>query len=490
MKHILNKDVDRQQRLLMFMFKDDTWKSAKSISDVLECNIKTLRQDMDYLTTTYDDIISCEYSKNRGYKFWVKQGHSVQEIFLDWINHSLFFSIITDVLYEKNKEDKDYFYNTYFISETTLKRQVALINYHLKELGISLSLTKMTFRVQDEFIARLFFGNREMEKRSIYDWDDRQIDNQRYAFSVIEMMEKDYSLSLTMLQKNMIAYFVLCSVIRSSNNHFMTEKISSQIIKKTSYYPVLYSFINPQENAPYLITDEQVEDTILFLSYLFSKLKYAYESVETHQISDLLIQQIEEKMKTDDAVFDRESLAKDIAYTLFLKDNYPYKMSYINHRGYFNAMAIQLKYPIFYDAVMTSFSKLPNEFIWINHYSLELINSIFRYWHASEYDYITKVNQVKVYISTTLNENQAKLNQYIFEKTFQQKVKVIGYEYNRTSFNTQHTELIDDADVIVANHLFYSTLDNVIVVNDVIDDAKLYYINNRLDTIRKSQIKV
>lgn len=493
MKHILNKDTERQQRLIMLMFKDDKWKSAKYISDTLECNIKTLRQDIEYLTTTYEDILVCEYLKNIGYKFLVKPGHSIQEIFLDWINHSLFFSIITDVFYQKNKDDEDYFYNTYFISETTLKRQVAVINYHLKELGMSLSLSKMSFKVQDEFVARMFFGNREMEKRSIYDWDDSQIENQGYAFQLIELLEDFHQIKLTALQKNMMAYFVLCSVVRSSGEFYLEEDntIESPLVTDKNCYEVLLSFKNPISCSSYLTSKIQINDTLLFLDTFFIKLKENYTSDLAENMSEELMQRIADKMQTDVSVFDKELLVKDIGYILFVRDKYPYKMSYINHRGYFNSVAIQIKYPIFYQAVMDSFNQLSKDYAWLAHYAPELMNSLFRYWKAQDYGYITKINQVKVFISTTLNENQAKLNQYIFEKAFKNKMNIIGYEYEQTSFNSETTNpLLEEAELVICNHLFYQELDKIIVVDDIIDDAKLYSINQRLDKMRKAKLSV
>lgn len=490
-KHILNKDTERQQRLIMLMFKDDKWKSAKYISDTLSCNIKTLRQDIEYLTTTYEDILICDYSKNLGYKFFVKTGHSIQEIFLDWINHSLFFSIITDVFYQKNKDDKDYFYNTYFISETTLKRQVAIINYHLKELGISISLSQMNFKVTDEFVARIFFGNREMEKQSIYDWDDSQIQNQQYAFQIIEILEDFHHIKLTVLQKNMMAYFVLCSVIRSSGGFYLDEPniIESPLMIHKNIQGILRSFKDPNNNMKYLTSREQINDTLRFLDKFFEKLKVTYTSKLATDISEELTQLIVDKMKTEIGVFDKTLLVKDIGYILFVKENYPYKMSYINHRGYFNSAAIQIKYPVFYQAVMDSFNQLSNDHIWLATYASELINSLFRYWNAQDYGYITSINQVKVFISTTLNENQVKLNQYIFEKSFKNKMVVIGYECQKASCNIDPTnKMLAEAELVICNHQFYQGLDNIIIVDDIIDDAKLYYINQRLNKIQTEKM--
>lgn len=488
MRHILNKDVERQQDLLVLMFKDDKWKSTKDISDELGCNIKTLRQDIDYLTNEYPEIITCEYSKNLGYKFHVQNGHSIQEIYLEWIKHSLFFSIITDVFYQKNKDDDDYFYNTYFISETTLKRQVALINYHLKELGMSLSLSKMTFKVKDEFVARMFFGNREMEKRSIYDWPLEQVENQGLAFLVIDRLQEHYQIELTLLQKNMIAYFVLCSVVRSSGDFYMASDEDSRLMEDEQLQSYLYEIINPVTQTPYLTSRIQVNDTLIFLSELFLELKEQYNSLLAHDIGKEIMSKLSHKMNAPIDVFEKELVIKDIAYVLFSKKKYPYKTSYISHRGYFNSHAIFLKYPIFYRCVQETFAELPTDYQFISLASVELINSLFRYWKAEEYDYITKINQVKLYISTTLNENQAKMIQYIFEKAFSNKIDVIGYEYEKTRFNRDETNpLIQEADLVICNHLYYSDLTNVMSVDDIIDDATLYQMNQRLDDIRKQK---
>lgn len=118
----------------------------------------------------------------------------------------------------------DYFYNTYFISETTLKRQLSLINRTLKDIGISISVSTGKMTVKDEKLLRFFYSLLSIEKRSIYEWTDINIDQQA-LFSIIERCESYFDLSLNIVQKNIffILYLYICHKIQSvslySNNY-------------------------------------------------------------------------------------------------------------------------------------------------------------------------------------------------------------------------------------------------------------------------------
>lgn len=94
MESILNKSTKRQQKLILYIAKNYKWLTAQELSDYLGCNIKTVRQDIMDLEEEYSDILSIEYSKQRGYRFHTIDGRNILEIYLKWIQESLFFFYI------------------------------------------------------------------------------------------------------------------------------------------------------------------------------------------------------------------------------------------------------------------------------------------------------------------------------------------------------------------------------------------------------------
>ncbi|UUV98617.1 helix-turn-helix domain containing protein [Vagococcus luciliae] len=474
---ILNKSTERQRQLILFIARNYEWVTAQELADYLDCNIKTVRQDISYLEENYADIITVEYSKQLGYRFYTMDGRNVLEIYLNWSQESLFFSILSDCFFGKNTS-LDYFYDTYFISETTLKRQMSLINRTLKKLGISVSSSTGQLKVKDERILRFFYALFIIEKQSIYEWKDMDM-NQKILFDIIGICEQYFNINLSNIQKNIFSFFIYTSVIRSSQDKFLDfvtaipsdfEQIVSQslkILKHESTFDV------------FLTSEAHYRDSLQFVYVLFSQLADHYHSQEVEGLTTHFIFSISSKMKVDEKVLDYQGIKKELAYVSFMNDVYPYQLNLVSLRSELNAKSIKLQYPIFYDIVSQSLKELEINTPWIRFYKPLLISRAFRYWDYKEFESLTKIKPVSIVVSTTLEKNHAEILSYILKQTFQAKIRIVGLEYEKTLFNSKETrDSLNKVDIVITNHLFYHDLDNVIIVDDVIE-------NNRLEAIKR-----
>lgn len=482
MESILSKSTERQRQLILYIGRNYKWTTAQELADYLGCNIKTVRQDIIDLEENYADILSIEYSKQQGYRFHTMDGRNILEIYLKWIQESLFFSILSDCFFEKN-ETIDYFYDTYFISETTLKRQLSLINRTLKKIGISISISTGKMKVKDEKVLRFFYSLFSIEKRSIYEWTDINMD-QESLFSIIEKCEEYFDLSLSIVQKNIFSFFIYISVTRSGQNNFIQTPVTVPNDFDNQLEKSLKSLKNSDSLDVFLTDDVQYKDNLKFIYHIFSQLATHYHSEETELVTKQFIQLIVKKMQVSETVLDFTGIKKEMAYVTFMNEEYPYRMNLVSLRSELNAKSIQSQYPIFHDIVSESIEELSNKAPWLVFYKTILISRVFRYWDYREFESLSKIRPVYVAVSTTLEKNHADILVYMLKQTFQTKIDIIFIEYQKTLFNSKdnHKQL-EEADLVITNHMFYEELDNVIIVDDVIETYRLEEIKQSIDSI-------
>ena len=85
METILSKSTERQRKLIVYISRNYHWITAQELADYLDCNIKTVRQDVAFLEENYSDILTIEYNKQLGYRFHTVDGRNILEIYLEWI---------------------------------------------------------------------------------------------------------------------------------------------------------------------------------------------------------------------------------------------------------------------------------------------------------------------------------------------------------------------------------------------------------------------
>jgi len=478
--NILSKSTERQRKLIVYISQNSEWTTAQELADYLECNIKTVRQDVANLEENFSDIVTVEHSKQLGYKFHTVDGRNVLEIYLEWIKDSLFFSILTDCFAEKNTS-LDYFYDTYFISETTLKRQLSIINRTLKKVGISISVSTGKMKVKDERLLRYFFALFSLEKRAIYEWSDIDMD-QEHLFEMLELCEEYFDISLSIVQKNIFSFFLYISITRSSQNHFLNSELSVP----RRFNDLLEGSIKNVKRMStldvFLTSKEQYSDSITFIYQLFADLTNEYRSKEVQELTYEFLSFILDKMKVDKDVVEFDGLRKEMAYVSFMNKTYPKSMKLISLRSELNAKSIKSQYPLFYDITQQSLASVAQKAPWLSSYENILISRTFRYWDYRAFESISKIKSVTVFVSTSLEKNHADILCYILKRKFQTKITIIGSEYGKSLFNSQTpSKALKEADLVITNHLFYRGMDKVVVVDDVIENSRLERIKQRID---------
>ena len=482
METILSKSTERQRRLLIYISRNYHWITAQELAEYLDCNIKTVRQDIAFLEENYSDILTVEYSKQFGYRFHTVDGRNLLEIYLEWIKESLFFSILSDCFAEKNTS-LDYFYDTYFISETTLKRQLTLINRTLKNIGVSISVSTGKLKVKDERLLRYFYALFSLEKRSIYEWTDIDMDQEK-LFRLIALCENYFDMSLSIVQKNIFSYFVYISITRSSQNNLWSEEIDVPNDFHELLQTELLSVKSVETLDAFLTEDAQYRDSVKYIYFIFDALSTEYRSTKVSEMTHQLISLISSKMKVEIDVIDFDGLKKEMAYVSFMNQTYASPVKLVSLRSELNAKSIKSQYAIFYDVALQSIKELEKSYPWLEFYENLLISRAFRYWDYKEFESISKIKSVSVYVSTTLEKNHADILSHLLKKIFQTKIEIIGSEYGKTVFNSRiPNALFEEADLVVTNHLFYQGNDKVLIVDDVIENARLESIKQSIDEI-------
>lgn len=483
-KNILSKETERRQKLLFIFMEEIDWISSANLVTKLNCNIKTLRSDIEYFQETFDDIIKIEYSKKLGYRMFEHKNKTIMDIFLLWIQDSSFFAILSDVFYERNASI-DYFYDTYFISEATLKRIIFFINSIINPMGMSLSYKNPQITAKDEVVLRLFYLHIGMEQRSIYNsWLSIE---QEKVFQLLDICTQWFGIKIPILQKNALAYYVFVSIVRAKQSHFLS--IEKDIPK--DFYHALeenlssITFLDNQTlNAE--TEQEKIADVILSMYHLMETLQKSYANELSYQTAKELTSYIVKDMNLQ---IDKQSvlgIAQSIAYFDMLHQLYPFATYFINHRSYFSVLPIKKEFLPFYQSYMEAIHKINKKVPWLANYSDEILNSTFIRWDNLQQMMIKQRGAIKIFISTTLGKDHIKLLTFFLEHNFNPLINIIGFEYAKTNYKQKRPYyLINSADLIITNYDSEFNTDNLIIINDIPTSRNLDTIRREIMQFRK-----
>lgn len=489
MKNILSKETERRQKLLFIFMEDTDWISSATLASKLNCNIKTLRNDIEYFQETFEDIIKIEYSKKLGYRMFEHKNKTVMDIFLIWIQDSSFFAILSDVFYERNSSI-DYFYDTYFISEATLKRIIFFINSVINPMGMSLSYKNPQITAKDEIILRLFYLHIGMEQRSIYNsW--LSIDQEK-VFQILDVCTQWFGIKIPILQKNALAYYVFISIVRAKKSHFLSiEKDIPKDFYQSLEENLLSTTFLDNQTLDGTTEQEKIADVVLSMYHLMEILQQSYANELSYKTAKELTSYI---VKDMDLQIDKPSIlgiAKSIAYFDMLHQLYPFATYFINHRSYFAVLPIKKEFSSFYHSYTDSIQQIRQKVPWIAKYSDEILSSTFIHWKNLQQMMIKQRGAVKIFISTTLGKDHIDLLTFFLEHNFNPIINIIGFEYAKTNYKQKRPYyLINLADLIITNHDSEFNSDNLIIINDIPTARNLDTIRREIMHFRKLKAAV
>lgn len=158
MKQLLNSSTYRRIQFVEFLDQLPSWCDIKEAAHTVDCSVKTLLSDIDFINEFWGDYIYIEYSKFQGVRLNNLTSNKLGNVYGQIYHESLEFQFLEKMLYESN-QDADYWINELFMSEASFYRMVNALEDFLQRRGLKLERSPFRVTGPDERWVRFFTSN-------------------------------------------------------------------------------------------------------------------------------------------------------------------------------------------------------------------------------------------------------------------------------------------------------------------------------------------
>ena len=479
---ILNTDLNRKRNLLLlFDHYENEWISLSEIKKKQNCSTKTIKTDINYFESEWNQVLTFIYSEKKGYKLEIEENHSLLEVFQSFANESLFFSILEECLYERSESNMDYIVEKYFVSESTVKRTIKEINLYLSDIGGYVDYYKANLTTTNEQRIRIMFTIVLLEKHNFYDWPF-EIEQEK-LFDLSKKIEKELGIKLSNKHRNVAAYFMTVCIIRCQRNHHVEEEpyFSHQ------HYREAEQLI--REEAPIKLTDIEVKDLTLSLFIFFGKLKMKSNDGKSQKFVKSLVESILNLFYLKVDCIDNEYIKKSGLTNLLvslnfyrtLLDLYPYKLHQICGRDMFNVIPLQQQFPRICLEIVKTINNQDEELRKLITYIEQIITTVFVDWEDLVPISINHSKKIKISIITNLDHGTLSYIKNILTNAFRESLEINYTVHSFNQYQKIDEQKISNSDLTIVTFNTEKFSNQTIYVNDVLTYRDFLHIQSAIN---------
>lgn len=103
MERLLTNTMRRRIELLKLLSKHHSWVSSNQLAQSLNCSIKTLKIDCEYIQERWPQIISFEFHPKKGIKLHKERSQSIYQIHMEITKDTVAFQLLESVFFSPDQ---------------------------------------------------------------------------------------------------------------------------------------------------------------------------------------------------------------------------------------------------------------------------------------------------------------------------------------------------------------------------------------------------
>lgn len=282
---LVDKSIKRKVTTVTMLLETTTPIPVETIAHYLGVTIKTAHQDIEYLTERFkNDITLLSYNNNLAL-FKKSTNLALTECLHELIQDNPLFYVVESIFNGKRYTILD-FADKLFISESTFKKQMTLLNEVLKQYGLTLSNNPVDI-IGSEVNLRYFYFQyfryaRNFTKPALRD------DQYSFIFNTVKSLTENYGLVLN-IDYYRIASWLLIFEKRLEQKRFIDipQSIHDKYINKNSYLKFKSAMLTHFSNNPLL---KDLNDSEILFCYLSRLDAVIYEDEKSFFTDDFFYQ--------------------------------------------------------------------------------------------------------------------------------------------------------------------------------------------------------
>ena len=225
MKQLLNSSTYRRIQFVEFLDQLPSWCDIKEAAQTVDCSVKTLLSDIDFINEFWGDYIYIEYSKFQGVRLNNITSNKLGNVYGLIYHESNEFQFVEKMLYESN-QDADYWINELFMSEASFYRMVNALEDFLKRRGLQLERSPFRIIGPDERWVRFFYQQYFTEAYGVNQWPFTLDHEETTCF--IMRTSTDFDVSLDDREIQEAAYLFMVTLNRMHQGFYLPESIYAE----------------------------------------------------------------------------------------------------------------------------------------------------------------------------------------------------------------------------------------------------------------------
>lgn len=346
MKQLLNSSTYRRIQFVEFLDQLPSWCDIKEAARTVDCSVKTLLSDIEFINEFWGDYIYIEYSKFQGVRLNNITSNKLGNIYGQIYHESLEFQFVEKMLYESN-QDADYWINELFMSEASFYRMVNALEDFLKRRGLTLERSPFRITGPDERWVRFFYQQYFTEAYGVNQWPFTLDHEETTCF--IMRTSTDFDVSLDDREIQEAAYLFMVTLNRMHQGFYLPESIYAE---EDDTIDKVLDFSRPFAEHLLAETDftlprqwyREISRTVFHQFYNWDN---AEQIVRINSKIETFLKKVSESIDYPLDKEDKRKIIQEMMYWYVEYNFYPYRqiMLFDKHQKF--AREIQLVYPIF-----------------------------------------------------------------------------------------------------------------------------------------------
>ncbi|WP_086347790.1 helix-turn-helix domain-containing protein [Candidatus Enterococcus clewellii] len=431
MERLLSNEMNRRVLLLNDLYSATDWLTSEKLAKSLDCSVKTLFLDCQYLEERWGDYLTIETSKKSGIKMITAPHHSIHDIYAEIIKEAPAFTLLEAVFFHPNHES-EYFEEKMFMSKSTLYRLTKKINISLRDRNLKLSQKPFYLSGKKERQIRYFFAAYFLEVYGIHYWPF-SLDKEK-ILDFVRKIDHQFQLDLTDIQVIHLVFSIAVTIIRQQQGYYVQipqqdrEELLKEQEQLLGYQAEIYAFtgVHPGD-----IPEFRYEDFI----YTFFWWNFGWDSMQEKQkikeTGQMFVQTIQQSLTISITLRSQRKITRLFQNIYALHKMYPYKKYMIYDRFSYSSKSIRQNYVVFTAIVekLLDTAEEQQRFPWKSLYLDEMLHEVMIYWEdlPTHMDSLRKT--VTVLVMSDLGREHARSLVNQLNSAFQKKIAVSYLEH-------------------------------------------------------------
>ncbi|SDY24282.1 helix-turn-helix domain-containing protein [Thermoactinomyces sp. DSM 45892] len=223
----------RQQEMIKVLLQDEKWYTLEEIACHVQCSVKTVRRDLDYLKERLPPDWQIQCIKGRGIKLYKPPHSSHTSMYSFFKQQDMQFQVLNQLL-QGNIRTVSELADTLYVQVSALSPVLQRIQQHLDLFELTLQKRPLRIVGKETHIIYMFY---ELYYTTYLD-QEWPFPNQKEIFTYISHMEQKLAIQFYPNYKQRLAYLLAIFVQRKKQGHNLTNLlIYEKIVAETPFYP-------------------------------------------------------------------------------------------------------------------------------------------------------------------------------------------------------------------------------------------------------------